>query len=443
MKICYRFQIFPQKELFYEHPDLYDEIIVNSYTFEFYEDAVTLFLLKVNKPYIIDPSTFIFNTYPHILENKNGETKKHFMKLAKKYGAPVDSIMGERRIDSNDLNSLSELDINKFCERVIDYQLSKLAKKIGKIKKYVDLFRKLDNQGKITKKDSQFLVKFEGVIDQFEGDNIPQPERLIPPYFLAEHPNDPLYNLSLRLSKICTDYKNEIDLFPVIFLTKEFLRKEEYIEKLIDDYDWDGFDGYYIWINNFDESSASLDDLRNLKDFIKLFSERTSKPIINFYGEYFSVLLYHFGMTGLVSGICMSSTKDIFKQPQRPADKYYLNYAHYKAIIEEAERIHNNYIDLTCDCPVCRKGVADARRLLSRSFFLSNESKSEAIFISNMKARDRDIHFMYSRKEEANLIIDKSLEASIRELNNIIRLSNEKMDYLLNRDLLRKWIEAL
>jgi hypothetical protein len=60
-----------------------------------------------------------------------------------------------------------------------------------------------------------------------------------------------------------------------------------------------------------------------------------------------------------------------------------------------------------------------------------------------MKARDRDIHFMYSRKEEANLIIDKSLEASIRELNNIIKLSNERMDYLLNRDLLRKWIEAL
>lgn len=81
MKICYRLGVFYQKNLFNKHRDLYDEIIVNAYMFELYENATTLFLLNIEKPYIIDPATFIFYTLPKVLKDKHGEPKKHYNEL--------------------------------------------------------------------------------------------------------------------------------------------------------------------------------------------------------------------------------------------------------------------------------------------------------------------------------------------------------------------------
>lgn len=441
MKICYRFQVFSQKNLFYEFRDLYDEIMVNAYTFELYEDATTLFLIKIDKPYVIDPSTFIFNTLPSILKDKHGEPKKHYKKLGEKYGSPLDSIAGQRRIDPADFDSLSNPEIREFCERFLEYQSRRLASKISKVNQYVERYRKLKDQGKITKKDSKFLEKFGEIVEKFELKDIPRPERLIPPYFLAEYPSDRHYDLSLELSKKCAEYKGDMELYPVIFLSKEFLAYVGSIQKVVDDYDWDGFDGYYIWINDFNESFASADELRNLRVLVRSLSERTSKPVMNLYGTYFSMILYHFGMTGVVSGICMSGSKNIFERTVRPSDKYYLNYAHYKAILEEAERIHRVYTDLTCDCPACRKGIAKARQLLARNRKFSGSP--EGIFISQMNARERETHFLHSRKTEADQIAHEVLSTSIERLNSIVEICNERKDYLLNRELLEKWIEAL
>lgn len=442
MKICYRFGIFPQKNLFYNHRDLYDEIMVNAYMFELYEDATTLFLLDIDKPYVIDPATFIFNMLPSNLKDKQGKPKKHYEKLGQKFGPPVDSIAGKRRINPVDFDSLSDQKIGEFCERFLSYQSTRLASKISKVKKYVDRYRKLRNQGKITKRDSKFLEKFEGIVEELELEDIKKPERLIPPYFLAEYPGDRHYDLSLKLSRKCAEYKKDMKLFPVIFLSKEFLAYGGSIQKVVDDYDWDEFDGYYIWINDFSENFVSVDDLRNLRILVRSLSERTSKPIINFYSAYFSIMLHHFGMTGAVSGICHSSSKNIFEPTGKPPDRYYLNYAYYKAILEDAERIHRFYTDLTCDCPACREGIERARQLLAKSRRLFGAP--ERIFISSgMNAESRGAHFLYSRKKEADQVEGESLSSSIGRLNSIIGICNEREGYLLDKDLLKRWIEAL
>jgi len=442
VKMCYRFGIFFQKDLFYKYKDLYDEIMVNAYMFELYEDATTLFLLNVNKPYVIDPATFIFNTLPRNLKDKHGEPKKHYEKLGQKYGPPVDTIAGKRRINPADFDSLSDQEIGDFCERFLDYQSMRLASKMSKVKKYVTRYHKLRDRGKITRKDSKFLEKFEGIVEEFEVEDIPKPERLIPPYFLAEYPGDRHYDLSLKLSKKCGEHKKDMELYPVIFLSKEFLAYEGSIQKVVDDYDRDEFDGYYIWINDLSENFVSVDDLRDLKILVKSLSERTSKPIMNFYSAYFSMMLYHFGMTGIVSGICHSSSKNIFEPSGKPPDKYYLNYAYYKAILEDAERIHRFYIDLTCDCPACREGIAEARQFLAKSRRLFGSP--ERIFISTgMDTERRGAHFLYSRKKEANQIVREPLSTSIGRLNRIIEICNERKEYLLNKKLLERWIEAL
>ena len=149
-------------------------------------------------------------------------------------------------------------------------------------------------------------------------------------------------------------------------------------------------------------------------------------------------------MTGLVSGICHSRSKNIFESTGKPPDKYYLNYAHYKAVLEDAERIHRSYTDLTCNCPACREGIAKARQLLARSRRLFGSP--ERIFISSgMNAESRGAHFLYSRKKEADKIISETLSTSIKGLNDIIEMctEREKPNVLLDRKILARWISAL
>lgn len=258
-----------------------------------------------------------------------------------------------------------------------------------------------------------------------------RPYALIPFYLLFNNVEGNPYHKTIYAARFAKDkYGKQYDIYPCLCMDRSILADEEQLEKVADDFK--EYKGIILWINNFDETEASLEELTSVARFIRDIS-RQKTEIVNFYGGYFSLMLSYMGLSKLSCGICYSRSRDALSQASGGGLplRYYEPHLKIKLPTESMFRLYSDMPKLfTCDCPICsdyaRKvaqtaNMEDRGRLL-QEFFIGDPQKERVGFIDWTKSR---LHFLYSQKIEQSELEQRSrteaianVEATYNDLKN-------------------------
>lgn len=346
----YRLGPTREKELFKRHKDTYTGVVIPAHIASYYSKFCTEFVGSLRKPYFIDPITYLFARDPEILRRflkdkhsgrtirdaigrkKKGSLKRSYKKIVEKEyrGIILKAATDGRPLQPRDFNDKTA--VVELVNRVIDFQKHVIAQLPDKYMKYA---KYVQGAGK----------------DFISGSNPPM--LVIPPYFFFNSlDKDGWYPINLdlinRTKLICQD----LPVFPVIFTSLQTLASS--FKEIISDYSLIEPDGFLLWVDMFSGDQDTL-ALKVVRDFMKNLSTK-QKPIISLYGDAFSLVLYHFGLTGNVCGICYGERKsvdqDVDIEGQIPP-RYYLDFLKKKIQIETVVR--RIEVPSECNCVICQR----------------------------------------------------------------------------------------
>ncbi len=349
----YRLGLTREKELFKRRRDAYSGAVIPAHIASYYAKFCTEFIGSLQKPYFIDPITYLFAGDPRVLRRfvkdrstgrtikdtlgrkKKGDVKRSFKRIVAEYGELVRSAVAENRPLSPADFADDEL-VSEFVSKVVGFQMTTLAALPAKYAKYAKFARKAGKE-------------------IITGNN--PPSLLIAPYFYIENAKWLSVNLDLvrRTKRAVGD---QTPVFAVIAVSADNLESSG--TQLLDKYKRSGADGFFLWVNDF-RGDTDIRTLRVVRDFVANLTE-DGQPILALYGDAYSLVLSHFGLTGFVSGICYgekrSVDQDMDVEGQIPPF-YYLSPIKKKIQLEtELRRFDPREMrELQCGCDVCRRTV--------------------------------------------------------------------------------------
>jgi hypothetical protein len=419
-----RFGIQRKKDFLKDVCNAYDGLVLPANILLYQYRSTPSVILMCGKPFAIDPMSYLFGEpYENFKQKaKNGpQFKPSFRKLMEGHG------LGQTDFLNIDYRSLlkflsdSPKNVSTFVDNAFDFQLNQVWNVLQEASDLVD------------DKQKAFLTEKNC-----------RPVILIPPYFLYSQ-NAVTTELNKRILKYCWDEKRELgDIFPMIFLTKETLSMP-FVNEIIEIAKTHDFPGYSIWIESFDERTAKKEQISGLIRLTSALSEN-NKQIFMLYGGFFSLLLYHFGMTCVSHGLAYGEARSIGATAQQgtgPAPiRYYLLELHRFLTLDDALEILRQRPDLICTCPICKRILAGNPEKVT--LFQNEESLAE-------------MHFLYNRNQERKMIATSTLSDIVSHLEWIYDLNEdiEKItkNYRVGKEIqsrsivdltyIREWKEAL
>jgi hypothetical protein len=387
-------QIFTDQSL----SSRYYGISISAHLLSYTPTSVIQLLNETKKPFFIDPMTFAF---ARDLQNisRNGPIRRSYKKLMDDYGSPFSgcdcgiNLMPSKFKKSD--GTIDDLLIADVCKRVLGYQQNKCRASTG--------FAKYDK-----------LLKKKGITLQPA-----LPAFLVAPYFFASRYGSEWYEISLRFAEQAKYQKGNAELYPVICISQDVLFDETQVSNIVKDYE--GFDGYLIWLDDLDEENLASDEICNLKLLISGLSAY-GKPVYSLYGGYLCDLLSKFGLTGYSSGICYGEKRSVDAQGGGAGNRYYMPTVHVKISEDLANAFFaesNKNKNLMCNCPTC----SNIRNTLSSS--LSSREYAD-LFFSQMDFLDFRRHFINVKFQEMMDLskmnkdeVAASLDKNIRTISDI------------------------
>lgn len=414
-KRFYRFD-FAVTQVLNEKIDKYYGIVISAHILTYTPRSVVQILNETRKPFFIDPMTFVF---ARDIDNisRNGKIRKSYRKLIDEYGTPFTKTINGLRLSPSDFKDANgDLDdsiIAQASRRVLDCQINKCVVSAD--------FRKYDR-----------LLK-KGI-----SPSTMKPSFLVAPYFYINRTDDDWYEISLRFSQIANEIKGESELYPVICISGNIIWDQSQISKIIRDYE--GFDGYLLWVNNFNEQKLTSNEINGIKSLIAGLSA-SGKPVYSLYGGYLCDLLSKFGLNGYSSGICYGEKRSVDTRGGGAGNRYYIPTVHLKisdglanAFFSESDGNRR----LLCSCPTCA-GIRD-----SISGSISTIDYVDAFFARmdflDFRRHFVDIKFNEMRELESLDVtgVKNSLENDISEIMNIDGFSGQPEE--LDGRNLRIWL---
>lgn len=350
-------------------------------------------LNETAKPFFIDPMTFAF---ARDLSNvsKDGRIRKSYSMLAQDYGSPFsDCVSGHPLIPSQFRNDTLQLDdslISGICKTILDFQRS------------------------IMPATTDFS-KYNRILKKGIPPHPVSPSFLVAPYFYVKRYGGEWYATSLRFAERARDLKGESELYPVICISRDILWDETQISRIVTDYE--GFDGYLIWIDGADEKSLSEHELTGFKTLVSKLAA-FGKPIYSLYGGYLCDLLGKFGLSGYCSGICYGESRSVDTKGGGAGNRYYIPTAHLKISEDLANAFFSasdGNSNLLCSCPICseiREGLPSS---LDRREFIAR-------FFTQMDFFDFRRHFVNVKFQEEMILENMSNDEVLDALNNDARI---------------------
>ena len=352
------------------------DVLISSHILESFQKRITSMIVKLNRPYVIDPRTYVFgNDVSDIRE------KRWFVKLLGHYG--LDTMVDDPNIfklssstfidDGQPTNNLKEL-----VNNVMNYQRTKIQDTYDEINE----FEEFDNEHKI---------------QDFK------PKWIIPPYFFMDVSRKDWRIVNTQSIKLAVENKNPNEkIFAVIMIDKEMLPYNDDIEKILSDYDIKGIDGYMIWCAALNENAAKKSELEYFQHFIKKLSEY-EKPIHSMYGGLFSSLLGNIGMTGISHSICYGEYKDPFPVGSGGMiTRFYQPNLYSKVPLARMEEIESALKLEKCYCEYCNilrdKSIESSKVELTGKHFLLTRikeleeinSKGTSKFLAKLMAANKN-----------------------------------------------------
>lgn len=361
-----RYGIAPDQKYFLDEFALdYDQIVIGANMVAHMPAAISTFVTqKAMKPFIIDPQTHAFQ---HDVENllstskkSSGELKNSWRGLVKSYGPPLDVLSDDepRPLSPTDLKDQAVLE--GFCERVILFQRDAIKGEMekGKDSKYL-----------------KFLAKRAGTPGGTSA-----PALLIAPYFFMGGPGTNEWaRVNLRCLKaslsFCKQQRIDTPVAAQVVISKDLLTDSEF-DRIFDYYRESGVRYFLLWIDNFQEQRASLNQLERLIELVKLLA-RDGAQVVNLYGGFFSVAQARVGdlqdkLCAVCHGLEHSESKPVVPVSGGiPVAKFYSNNLHYRlpprvayqeiSAKEALDSVTKYFADI-CDCAECRRHIKTSPR---------------------------------------------------------------------------------
>jgi hypothetical protein len=411
----YRLGLTREKELFKRRRDAYSGVLVPAHIASYYAKFCTEFIGSLQKPYFIDPITYIFarqhsallrylkdrkgRTKRDIAGNKQkGDLKRSFRKIVDSYGTLVSrAVANQRALELSDFSDNAL--VSEFVANVIDFQRSKLASLPEKYKKY---------------------EKYARLVGRSSQPNLPV--LLIAPYFSIEDSRWIAVNIDLikRSKKLGQD----LPVFATIAAPLESLRSAR--QSIVQQFKSADADGFFLWINDF-TGMTDLNSIRIAKDFVKELAT-LGKPIVSLYGDAYSLVLKHFGLTGYACGICYGEKRSVDQdsdvEGQIPP-RYYLSALKKKIELETEARRRDprSFPVLVCPCDVCERttNLAELDEMQTREHFMLARAAEIGVLRSGQTsaAMAQELRLRYEEFK------GETIFAPVQHLNNWARILEE------------------
>ncbi len=440
-----RFGKFSEKDILQKHKDCFEAIVFNANSIAYYGKSLSTFMFIKNceKKFFIDPMTYAFQLPLTKISDSKGYIKSSIKKLIKHYGQPITSKIKNSYQDSqpvtyDDFNN-DEI-IENFVENVLKFQEN-------------HLFYSADDSIK------PYLEEFRDSIST-------KPVFLVAPYFYLESFNTKLLNLNKKFIRVSKELRSSSN-FPIageLVMTKELLeemaKNHEIMDKVLEVYS--EADILLFWIDDFNEHTQSLNNLKNLKQLISSFKKKfNSKPVINLYGGYFSELLIKSGLYGVVHGPEYGESRSVSPVGGGiPISKFYFPMLKRRLASNEIIWLLNglnvntarDFHKKVCQCKVCKKLIKGKSDIVDE--FVKNYASVHPVQ-SNRYGFQREYpdlesiknslaHYLEVKKAEFKKIKESKIGSLLKELKESHKKVS-KLGYFDEREIkyLLDWEKAL
>ena len=352
-------------------------IVVPAHVFAYGRTWVSSFLGKIKKPFVIDPMTYVLALSREQITGDSG-LKKSWDTLLGLYHEDVLKPLRRRPIRAADMLGPRDLPselMKAFVRRTVELQTTILVR---------------------GSRSQQSLEKYRKILGEESSEVGLRPRAILSPYFHFDDMNDPWWKVNVQLVKDAKNLATGIPLYAVILTSVESLGGM----------DWDialssigPVDGYVLWISNYSELKADIDELTAVLRTVRRLS--SDAPVFILYGGYFSLSLAAVGLTGLISGICYGESKPITSKttgggmPQR----YYVVENKMKYVMAEVRSLYSDAPGRLCGCRVCLEIRRESGPDRSRP-----SVKSVAKFFDQVDDASSKRHFLEVRSGEARTV---------------------------------------
>ena len=409
-----RYGTHSEKDFFLKptYKDKYDIAVLNSNIVAYTPKTMSAFMLKLKKPFIIDPQTHAFQHDFEKLRSKGGKPKRSLSKLAEEYGGVIkDTFDSESSLDLTNLNDGDKK--NDLVENVIKFQNETFinAVKEGPESDYVDYALK----AKSDTLDEKHL----------------RPDHIVAPYFYYQSNSAEMFDLNTDLINKTINKKPENSLVAAqIVFDKRLICDKNFIDEIVNKYNSLSVDCYLLWIDNFDETSVSNEEL---KGFVRLVKGlyHSDKKIFNLYGGYFSIMLAKItdGLSGVCHGMEYGESRQVVPVGGGlPRVKYYFPPLHNRFNIEVVARLlekkkswlkSSNVPKDICACESCEKFEKFADTTTYE--YETKTGKRQGEFPTQEAKKHSLHHYLYNKKNEYDFVVKNEIEKILSDLDKSIK----------------------
>ena len=390
----YRFDT-TSTEVFKELKDKYYGIVVSAHILSYTPTSVVQLINTVNKPFFIDPFTHVFARDMDIICKVKNKTKlkKSFEKLIDDYGVLFSDCKKMQKFTVSKFKkntSFNDDFIDRYCKSVLDFQHNKC-------------------------KVNPSFPKYEKLLKKEALPTSVKPSFLVAPYFYIDKYSSDWYEITLHLARRAKKLKGDFELYIAICISSDMLYDLPNIDKMI--HDFDGFDGYLIWIDNLDEERIITDELDGLKRLIRGLGNY-EKPVYSLYGGFLMDLLAKFALGGYSSGICYGEKRSVDSKGGGADIRHYVPATHVKISADIANQFFaesKRNLELLCACSVC----TEVRAKIPSN--LSAKDYADKLF-ADMQFLDHRRHFVAVKYDEMVFVEDNDKNSLKDLLQNQIEL---------------------
>jgi len=417
-EIFYRLGSVGEKSLFKDMKKYYDGIIIGAHLLSLYSSSIPVFIQELEKPFLIDPMTYVFGRSFDLL-TKNDELKKSFKKLIERFEKPISNILKNREFVPSDFlknGQWNEKLLEKFIKNVLNLQKNIM----------------------ISSPAQQSILEYMEILG--EAKKPLKPKYLIAPYFYFSSTTDPWYLITQEFSKRTEKFKKNEKIYSVICFSKNILLDGKEIKKVIEDYSNIQVDGYLLWISDLDETKDDQKFLEGLVQFVRTLAEKSKKPIYSLYGGYFSLLLSKYGLKGYSRGICYGEAKNVDTPTLggRTTKRYYFPPIHAKLSERKARTLYQSNPHLLCQCEICKKILNKLRKNKQKTIIEE--------FFNKLNIEQAKKHFIATHAKEIETITKLSKKEIIKTLKKDIETCEKiqlKEQLGIDHTYLTRWKEIL
>lgn len=381
-----RFGLSRKKEFLRDTRKLFNGLVVPANILLYQYKSTPSIIYRTEQPFVVDPMSYLFGqpyeTFKKRVKKGVGyEFKPSFRKLMENHGLSVDDFINVRHEKLISLLLKNQSDRELFVQNSLSFQRNTVGECLEKASKDME--------------------------EDYINEKTEKPMFLIPPYLLWDNNND-IIRLNLDIARFACDMKIDPPVYPMIFIEKSHLVNNSTFDMLED---WISLNpkGFCLWINDFKEIEANVHEIQGLIKLIKLLSGNKKRDVFMLFGGYFSLLLYHFGLSAISHGTSFSESRWVKASVQKgsgPAPiRYYIRDLHRFFSLDDAIRVLYKRDDLLCDCLVCRQIVKGNPENIAR-FQTEKEELAE-------------IHFLYNRYQEKQEIG----KATIKDLRDYLKFT--------------------